>query len=155
MGNYNFTKDLKIAKVTEEEVADILVKKYNAKISDFNDTNSHDITGTIGNKTFTFEVKEDFQCGDTGNIAVEYSCRGKPSGIETTKAQYYIYKVHLKDKQVYVISSVDKLRKAIADNQYFRVVNGGDYKSNSLCYLFKYKNFINTGRVFHTEPLKE
>ena len=56
MGNYNFTKDLKIAKVTEEEVADILVKKYNAKISDFNDTNSHDITGTIGNKTFTFDI---------------------------------------------------------------------------------------------------
>lgn len=153
MGNYNFVKDLKNAKVTEEEVAQLLIKKHGAEILDFNNTASHDITATIDEKTFTFEVKEDFQCGDTGNVAVEYSCRGKASGIETTQAEYYIYKIHLKDKIEYVMSSVEKLRDSIANKQYFRTVNGGDYKSNSLCYLFKYKNFIETGKVFHTEPL--
>lgn len=153
MGNYNFKKDLKTAKVTEEEVANLLVEKYNAEILDLNDTNSHDIKCKIDDKIFTFEVKEDFQCGKTGNVAVEYSCRGKPSGIETTQSEYYIYKVHAKDTIDYVMSSTNKLKKSIENKKYFRTVNGGDYKSNSLCYLYKYADFLNTGKIIHQERL--
>lgn len=37
------------------------------------------------------EVKRDFWTGRTGNIAIEYSSRNKPSGIATTQADYWIF----------------------------------------------------------------
>ena len=36
------------------------------------------------------EVKRDSWVGRTGNIAIEYESRGKPSGIATTEAEYWI-----------------------------------------------------------------
>ncbi len=154
MGNYNFRQDLKTAKETENDVANILITKYGATILDKNDTNSHDIICDVSGKEFVIEIKEDFQCGKTGNVALEYSCRGKPSGIETTKAEYYIYKVHAKNSIDYVMSSVHNLRESIMNKKYFRTVNGGDYNSNSLCYLYKYDEFLKTGVIIHREPLE-
>lgn len=37
------------------------------------------------------EVKRDFKSSKTGNIFVEYECRGKPSGIATTEADYWAF----------------------------------------------------------------
>ena len=37
------------------------------------------------------EVKSDRKAGRTGNMAIEYECNGKPSGITSTEADYYIY----------------------------------------------------------------
>lgn len=37
------------------------------------------------------EVKTDFLAQETGNIALEYESRGKPSGISTTEADFYAY----------------------------------------------------------------
>ena len=37
-------------------------------------------------KNATVEVKRDFWTGTTGNIAVEFESRGKPSGISKTKS---------------------------------------------------------------------
>tara|TARA_R110002020_G_scaffold65193_2_gene172257 strand:+ start:212 stop:676 length:465 start_codon:yes stop_codon:yes gene_type:complete len=39
----------------------------------------------------TVEVKKDYQAHKTGNIAVEYSYKNKPSGISTTEAEYIAY----------------------------------------------------------------
>lgn len=38
----------------------------------------------------TIEVKFDFACYRTGNFYIEYESRGKPSGIATTKARYWM-----------------------------------------------------------------
>ena len=35
------------------------------------------------------EAKRDFKVSDTGNVAIEYAYRGKPSGIATTKASWW------------------------------------------------------------------
>jgi len=35
------------------------------------------------------EVKRDFEVTKTGNVAIEYECRGKKSGIATTKAAWW------------------------------------------------------------------
>lgn len=43
-----------------------------------------------GNK---IEVKLDSIASTTGNIFIEYESRGKPSGISTTNADYWIYKI--------------------------------------------------------------
>ena len=64
--NNNFEYDLKFGQMKEKELADIL---ENQKI----------------------EVKTDCKWKKTGNVAVEYKSRGKPSGISTTKAEYWAF----------------------------------------------------------------
>jgi hypothetical protein len=43
----------------------------------------------FGNKTI--EVKRDFETFRTGNIAIEYMSRGKPSGLSVTKADWWAF----------------------------------------------------------------
>ena len=51
----------------------------------------YDLIITHKSKTYKIEVKSDRQAGKTGNMAIEYECNGKPSGITTTEADYYVY----------------------------------------------------------------
>ncbi len=39
----------------------------------------------------SIEVKTDLMWCETGNIFIEYQCRNKPSGIETTLSEDYIF----------------------------------------------------------------
>ena len=63
--NSDFKFDLTIGQIYEEKFAELLGKKI--------------------------EVKRDFQYKETGNIFIEYECRGKRSGISTTQAEYWCY----------------------------------------------------------------
>jgi len=148
MPHYNFKKDLPIAIATEIEIAELLKKIYNATILAFEHTNKYDILVSINGKEYTFEAKEDFTCERTGNVGIEYSCRGKPSGIEVSQADYYLYKLHTKDYGIqFILHSTRILKRKIENKEYFRTVNGGDPGSNSLNYLFKYDVFIQGGRI--------
>jgi len=143
MPNYDFKKDLPIAKKTENEIALLLANKFRGRLIRFNNTNKYDIKMRIGSNDYTFEVKEDFTCERTGNVGLEFECRGKPSGIEVTEADYYVYKIHTKDEGIKIyMHKTDTIKKMIKDGLYFRIVNGGDEGSNSMNYLFKYEIFI-------------
>lgn len=50
----------------------------------------YDLTITRNGKTRTIEVKADRLAAKTGNIALEYRCNCKPSGIKTTTADYWV-----------------------------------------------------------------
>jgi hypothetical protein len=148
MPHYNYKKDFPIAQKTEREVAALLTKVYDAEILAYEDTNKYDILARINNVNYTFEVKEDFIGERTGNVGLEYSCRGKPSGITTSEANFYVYKLHTKNHKIqFVLFNTNSLKKMVANKEYFRDVNGGDPGSNSLNYLFRYDIFINRGRV--------
>lgn len=137
--NYNFDLDLPIAQETERQVAKYLVEKGGMKFLNDNNDNRYDIKMQLANgKPITIEIKEDFTCARTGNVGVEFSCRGKPSGIEVSQADLYLYKVHTSSgrQELYIIKT-EKLKQMIEDRKFFRVVNGGDVGSNSMCYLFK------------------
>ena len=139
MPNYDFRKDLPIATKTEHEIGEMMQSKYAGfKVLKYRDDNQFDILASWQNKLLTFEVKEDFTHAKTGNVGLEFSCRNKPSGISTSKAEYYIYKVHNADGTcgIYLFRT-EVLKKMIADKMYFRIVNGGDVGSNSMNYLFK------------------
>lgn len=144
--NYDFKKDLVVAHSTENQVVEYLVNNQdmsyitrvdtdpNAKLSDYDIKMMINKTG----KQVTIEIKEDFICRRTGNVGVEYECRGKLSGISISKADFYLYKIHLpQDKIGIFITSTNILKKIIKDKEYFRIVNGGDPGSNSMNYLFK------------------
>jgi len=153
MPNYNFDLDLPVATKTEKQVADFLVENAKFEFLGDNDDNKYDLRMKAPNgKVITIEVKEDFSCQRTGNVGVEFSCRGKPSGIEVSQADLYLYKVHEPsgDKRLYVIETA-KLKQMIKDELYFRIVNGGDVGSNSMNYLFRLmvikENFMYLGKV--------
>ncbi len=75
------------------------------------------------------EVKRDSWVAKSGNIAIEYESRGKPSGIATTEADYWviIFSGDYKDKVIYIFETerlkqiarryyVDGNTKAMGDN---------------------------------------
>ena len=71
------------------------------------------------------EVKTDRMAHKTGNIAVEYECGGKPSGISKTEADYWAFII--KNGAYILIVRTDYLKK-IARHWYMqgKVVAGGD-----------------------------
>ncbi len=44
-------------------------------------------------KTGSVEVKTDARALDTGNVYVEYQCKGRPSGISTTQTEVWVFVV--------------------------------------------------------------
>jgi hypothetical protein len=140
--NYDFVKDFPIARETEKEIAERLSSFYGWKILEVGKTNAYDLKiESMTGKVFTVEIKEDFSCYKTGNIGVEFECRGKPSGISVSQADYYIYKVHtpLGGAVDYRWIRTSKLKSIIADETIERrIVSGGDKDSNSMNYLFRY-----------------
>lgn len=136
MPNYNFREDFPIAQKTEQEVAKIL-EKQGAIILEYNNDNKYDLKINWKGQEITIEIKEDFTCERTWNVGLEFSCRGKDSGIAVTQADYYVYKIHEPCNRIhFYIVSTETLKKLIAEKVYHRIVNGGDAGSNSMNYLF-------------------
>lgn len=71
------------------------------------------------------EVKTDRMAHKTGNIAVEYECRGKPSGISTTEADYWAFIIYSGN---YIVITKTEMLKKIARYWFThgKVVAGGD-----------------------------
>jgi len=138
-GYKHFLECLAVATVTEHEVAPILATHFNATISRYNDDNRYDVKlKDASDKYITVEIKEDFTCARTGNIGIEYHCRGKKSGIDVTEAGYYCIKAHTSSTTAeLLLMTVADLKSLIVAECYFRKVNGGDPASQSLNYLFK------------------
>lgn len=71
--------------------------------------NGEDWVSLIFNGKENIEVKTDRLAHRTGNIFIEYECRGKPSGIATSTATYWIYRVDETDSAVIV--PIEKLKQ--------------------------------------------
>jgi hypothetical protein len=72
------------------------------------------------------EVKSDTMAHITGNVFIEFESRGKPSGIATTDADYWVYKINEINFAIIfdVIRLKEKLRYFYINNMYIK--NGGD-----------------------------
>jgi len=89
-----------------------------------------------------FEVKTDRLSAKTGNIYIEYESRGKPSGIKTTQADYWVYKVT--ESKAIVIKThelIQIVRQLIIDKKAIPNVRGGD-NNTSLGVLVKIKDLV-------------
>lgn len=79
----------------------------------------------------SFEIKSDFMAHRTGNIAIEFQCRGKDSGIRKTEAHHWVYKITVPD--IILIFNTDKLKKFVEDNMdNYKVIMGGDDKCSKM-----------------------
>ena len=102
--NNKFDIDLQYGQVREEELSDIL---QNEKI----------------------EVKtERDKWKETGNICIEFRCRGKPSGIAVTEAKWWVHVLANGDDTSCMLMFPTEKLKEIARKYYAngKIVNGGD-----------------------------
>ena len=74
-----------------------------------------------------YELKTDRLACKTGNVFVEFESRKKESGIKTSKADIWIFKIVDKnDKHLFSIEiPLDRLREKVYNSTY-RIVRGGD-----------------------------
>ena len=139
MANYNFKTDIKIGEDGEDIILKYLTSK-GATLINKNKDNKYDVLIERKNKKISYEIKTDVYCSpknDTGNIFIEFECRGKASGISVTEADWFVtYFLHL--GEAWFIKT-DELRKLIADSTFKVRENSGDKNSNTKGYLIRRK----------------
>ena len=156
--NNNFEKDL-----ADGHKGELAVRHFGETVLDlrfvkFNDNSAFDILFEDDERNVvTYEVKTDLfekniDEGGTGNMAIEYKCRGKKSGIRKTKAMYFVYYIpKIRDKQLWVISV--KNLKELLKNCVSKRVSGGEtyYDSDekvAKCFLIDRYRYIKHFDVF-------
>ena len=119
-----FDLDLEYGKVREKQVADMLQDKK-------------------------IEVKSERDVWQkTGNIAIEYECYGKPSGINATESDYWFHNLCIGEDTFATIVFDTKSLKRIIDNlDYKRSVSGGDNNASRM-YL------LNLQKLFSSDVIK-
>jgi hypothetical protein len=119
-----FDIDLEYGKVREHLVADML---QNKKI----------------------EVKSERDVWQkTGNIAIEYECYGKPSGINATESDYWFHNLCIGDDVfATLVFDTNSLRRIIDNLDYKKSVSGGDNNASRM-YL------LNLQKLFSSDVIK-
>jgi len=84
----------------------------------------------------------------TGNIAIEYQCYGKPSGIKATEADYWFHNLCIGDDTfATLVFNVDALKRIIDNLDFKKSVSGGDNNASRM-YL------LNIQKLFSTDVIK-
>jgi len=119
-----FDIDLEYGKVREKMVADMLQDKK-------------------------IEVKSERDVWQkTGNIAIEYECYGKPSGINATESDYWFHNLCIGDETfATIVFDTQSLKRIIANLDKKRSVSGGDNNASRM-YL------LNLQKLFSSDVIK-
>ena len=119
-----FDIDLEYGKVREQMVADMLQDKK-------------------------IEVKSERDVWQkTGNIAIEYECYGKPSGINATESDYWFHNLCIgEDTFATIVFDTNSLKRIIANLDKKRSVSGGDNNASRM-YL------LNLQKLFSSDVIK-
>jgi hypothetical protein len=140
MANYNFKEDIEIGEQGEGVVIKDL-KRLNGKFINDNKDINYDLIMEMPSGEVIYEIKTDVYCfpdKDTGNIFIEYECRGKDSGINATKADFFVTYFKYMNEIWYI--KTDKLKKIITENKFRTTEQSGDAGSNTKGYLIpRYK----------------
>lgn len=150
MANYDFRKDLIEGEEGEQVVLKDLVSMGGKLISD-NKNNKYDLLVSKGDESITYEIKTDVYCKpeyDTGNMFIEFECRGKESGIMVSEAKWFVmyYKFF---NELWYIKTKD-LKELIQTETLRETSNSGDEGSNTKGYLLprhKYKSHFNVRTI--------
>ncbi len=143
MAHYNFNKDLLDGKAAELEVAQRLMALLGIPAEDIEHSSSKGYDLKIISKGWTFEVKNDLMAHQTGNVAIEYECRGKATALAVTTAEFWVYKFA---GQFFAFKTATLKRKLFEEKQFFKAVTGGDAGSNTKMWLVKVADFKSWGK---------
>jgi hypothetical protein len=120
MGQYNFQIDLANSQTSVDMVIDKIVSMGATNI-ELCHNKDYDLTYNAGGLGLSLEVKEDMMYDITGNVAIEYMCNGKLSGVSSSKASGWVYKL---GDELY-FCDITTL-KGFLKSKPFRRVSGGD-----------------------------
>ena len=85
----------------------------------------------------------------TGNIAIEYQCYGKPSGINATEADYWFHNLCVgEDVYATLVFKTENLKKIIDSLERKVSVSGGDHNASRM-YL------VSLQKLFAVKTIKE
>ena len=107
----NFLIKLKKYQPYEELASEKICLLNSVSVLNTCNTYKYDFETSDGIK---YEVKADEMSLRTNNFFIEFIGYGKPSGITTTEAKFYI----LTDTKIYYLIDVDELKKICIDNEY-------------------------------------
>ena len=127
-----FKGDLKVGKIYEEMVLQIIKKKYPKAYIQDGYCKDWDIY--VPEKKIGVEVKLDKKSKYTNNIVIEIEFNGKPSALTTTRAEYWV--IH--DGECFNWFLVDDIKKCIKENNLiYSVFRGRGDKHSKKAYLIK------------------
>lgn len=139
----DFYENLEFAQRGEEEVAKALSEQFaDFEVIEFNNDKACDIIASIGGERITIEVKEDVRVKDTGNVVIECESRGKPSGIMTTQADFWVFRLHLETGVVNYLFKIKDLKQAIRDRKFHNKRQMPHTDSNNVLYFFRVDTLI-------------
>jgi hypothetical protein len=79
------------------------------------------------------EVKSDRLIHKTGNLFIEYKSRDKPSGLATTTANYWIYRMDMLDTAIILPTELlKKVCRVYYKNNEFKIKGGDNNTSDGL-----------------------
>lgn len=79
------------------------------------------------------EVKSDRLIHKTGNLFIEYRSRDKPSGLATTTANYWIYRMDILDTAIiFPTELLKKVCRVYYKNNEFKIKGGDNNTSDGL-----------------------
>lgn len=140
--HYHFQDDLKDGQQAENEVARLLAARFQVSETEIERSSSKGFDLRIGSLNRTFEVKNDLLAERTGNIAIEFECRGRPSGLAATTADYWVYKF---SGQFCLIETARLKQELSVNKNFWKTVVGGDPGSNTRMWLVKVAIFKTWG----------
>lgn len=152
-----FNNDLQVGQESENTFINFLKKQGLAVTStqDQGRFSGYDVkaVNTSTNQTFTFEVKKDVKSAKTGRVAVElygYDSNGnkKPSGLEATTADFYVYT--FPDDNNFYITETSTLKKRWHTCGWYSKLRIGDgYGAENM--LINKDDFISDCRVVNSQ----
>lgn len=143
-GQYDFQKDIKTGEQGEEFVKEHLINS-GFKFIKNHKGKEYDLLMSFKEKQVKYEIKTDVYPKDTGNIAIEFECRNKPSGINVTESDYFVTYFPM-FKEIWNIKT-DKLKHLIQENSFRQTEASGDDGSNTKLYLINKKEFAQHFKV--------
>lgn len=129
--------DLKDGNKFEDYILDIVKKDYPDAVRMEGYFPDYDIE--VPGKDITYECKFDRMSQKTGNLAIEFEYNKKPSGINKSKAVWWVYGYFNKknSKWMHAFIKTEDLKKQCDG---YRVVNGGDRWASKM-YLIPVEDF--------------
>lgn len=96
---------------------------------------------------YKVEVKNDRKIHRTGNLFIEYESRGLPSGLSTTTADYWIYRMSELDSALILpVNTLKEVcRNYYKENKYFKL--GGD-NNTSKAFLIPLIQLLNDLAIY-------
>lgn len=134
MNNTKFKRNLTQGQLYEKKCLDYLEfdsVEYPPSGVVFKD---YDLTIIKDDIKTTIEVKSDRQASKTNNLCIECECSGKPSGISSTKADYWMYFIVFPTYDECYKIPTNKLKELVKNKQ---KIIGGDNRLTRLYLLNK------------------